>query len=389
MNKLKIMLLQSYICIASVSAAIITPALPQIEKQFALSNGSVEWMMSIFLFGYVIGQLIYGPIANRFGRLKALRFGLTVNLVGIVICLAAANGSEYGLLLLGRLITALGAAAGLSCTVTLINELLSKDQAKYAMSMALVFFTAGIGLAVTLSGILTDYYQWQYCFLILLLHGVIMLISTWQFEEPLKNPQSLNMVSVIAGYYRVLQNNELIKYAFVVGLNAAVAYCYSTAAPVYAQTSLHLSASQYGYWNGINIIGMLGSGYLSAALLKRWDAKKIIAAALILMMPCLLSLALMLFIHSNPIWFFTTTMLLYLFGGLLFPSGSLLASNAACDKANASSMMSFIYMGSAMMSVIFMGYVSASVLTSLVIVLFAYTLIASFLLLIKKNYYFS
>ncbi|WP_264769324.1 MFS transporter [Coxiella burnetii] len=94
-GKLKVMLLLSYICIASISAAIITPALPHIKQAFALTNGALEWVISIFLFGYVMGQLIYAPLANRFGRLTALRYGLMVNLIGILLCIMATKASSY------------------------------------------------------------------------------------------------------------------------------------------------------------------------------------------------------------------------------------------------------------------------------------------------------
>ena len=102
---LKIAILLSYICIASISAAIITPALPQIEHSFALSHGALEWVISIFLLGYVIGQLIYGALANKFGRLKSLRIGLIINILGILICMSAVSMHNYSFLLLGRLIT--------------------------------------------------------------------------------------------------------------------------------------------------------------------------------------------------------------------------------------------------------------------------------------------
>src|SRR3990167_2536043 len=126
-SSFKTSLLLSYICIASASAAIITPALPHIQAYFLLTKGSVEWVVSIFLLGYVIGQLIYAPIANRYGRLKALRSGLLINLLGILICILSPITHNYTLLLFGRLITALGAASGLSCTFLLINELLPPD----------------------------------------------------------------------------------------------------------------------------------------------------------------------------------------------------------------------------------------------------------------------
>ena len=120
-SRFNLIWLLSYISIASVSAAIITPALPEIQAHFSLSLGAVEWIISAFLIGYVGGQLIYGPLANQFGRLKALRIGLVINLFGIVICLMALVVDIYWLLIIGRLITALGAASGLACTFMLIR----------------------------------------------------------------------------------------------------------------------------------------------------------------------------------------------------------------------------------------------------------------------------
>ena len=79
-SRFNLIWLLSYISIASVSAAIITPALPEIQIQYALNLGTVEWIVSAFLIGYVFGQLIYAPLANQFGRLKALRIGLIINL---------------------------------------------------------------------------------------------------------------------------------------------------------------------------------------------------------------------------------------------------------------------------------------------------------------------
>ena len=108
MNIYKTILLLSYICIASFSAAIVTPALPQIGSFFHITSSSLSWVVSIFLVGYVIGQLIYGPIANRFGSLNALRSGLVINLIGIIICLIGIESSMYMVILAGRFITALG-----------------------------------------------------------------------------------------------------------------------------------------------------------------------------------------------------------------------------------------------------------------------------------------
>ena len=386
---LKIAILLSYICIASISAAIITPALPQIEHSFALSHGALEWIISIFLLGYVIGQLIYGPLANRFGRLKSLRIGLIINILGILICMSAVSMHNYSFLLLGRLITALGAASGLSITFMLINELLPKNKIKQVMSFSIVSLTIGIGLAVIIGGVVTQYFQWQDCFWVLLFHGILMFILTYLYQETLKQPKALNLTTIFSGYLQALKSTKLISYSLIIGTVSVFSYCYSAAAPIYAQNKLHLLASQYGYWNILNMAGMLGSGFLSAYLMKKYDAKKVLLIGFSFMGLALISLILLTCASvyaniNNAIWFFTTTAGLYLFSGLLFPSASYFASNAIEDKASASSMMSFINMFSAMLSVVILGYLPLSSILAFVGIVTVFYLFGFGLLLARK-----
>jgi len=207
--------LLSYISIASVSAAIITPALPQIQSQFGLSLGAVEWMVSAFLIGYVIGQLIYGPLANRFGRLTSLRIGLVINLVGILICFTAFYNQAYWLLIIGRLVSALGAASGLACTFMLINEWLPEVQRKTAMAYSILSFALGAGLAVMIGGIITEYWQWQGCLWFLLAHGLVMLLGTRVFSETLLAPRPIQILSILCDYSKALKSQKLVIYSLV------------------------------------------------------------------------------------------------------------------------------------------------------------------------------
>ena len=377
LSTIKMVILLAYISGGSVSAAIITPALPLIKKMFLLDDGSVEWIVSIFLIGYVIGQLIYGPLANRYGRLVSLRSGLILNLFGVFVCLMSTWAHSFHLLLVGRLVSALGAAAGLSCTFMLISELLTIEQAKHALSYTMVSFTVGIGLSVAIGGVFAEYLHWQDCFWVLALHGVAMLILTWQFKETLKSPQPLSINNLLQGYRRVLKNPILISFSVILGVCAGVSYCYSAAAPIISHVLLKLNPSEYGYWNLVTLLGMLGSGLLSAELMKRYTPKNIVFYSLIALFVCLLSLVGLAVSHQeNIIWFFLSAMLLFLFSGLLFPSASFCASNACEDKASASSMMSFLNMLSATLSVIIMGYLPVTALWALIIVLGSFFLLA-------------
>jgi MFS family permease len=369
-NRAKTILLLSYICIATFSAAIITPALPIIEHVYHLSDGALEWIVSIFMIGYVIGQLIYGPLANHFGRVKALQIGLAINVIGVLLCLLAIQVHSYHLLLAGRLITALGSASGLSCTFMLLNESLSPTDAKHAMAFTVVSFSLGVGLAVTLGGIITEYLNWTATFWLLLLHGVIMLALTRLLTETLTKPVRVNFRDIFKHLHYNLTHKKLVVFSLGAGLMTAFAYGYSATAPLYAAKVLLLTASQYGYWNLINLVGMLGAGFLGAKLIKHYGAKRVFVAGLMITLFALISLWLLSSMHSASIgWFFTTTTLLYFSGGLVFPAASYYASNATDDKAHAASAMSFINIGSGTISVIIIGYLPFSSAISLSAVL--------------------
>jgi MFS family permease len=382
----KMILLLSYICIASISAVMITPALPHIEKTYALSHGALEWIVSIFLLGYVLGQLIYGPIANRYGRLFALRSGLLLNILGVVICIVATTISSYQWLLLGRLVTALGAASGLVCTFILMNEALPTDLAKRAMSLSVVAFTVGMGAAVVIGGLITQYLRWQDCFWVLLIHGVVMLLLTWQFSETLKTPTALTPVTILRGYIHALKSRTLVIFSLTVGLVSVFAYTYAASAPIYAQTTLSLSPSQYGYWNLLNMLGMLGGGFLSAYCMKKVSVKQVLYLGMLLMaIPVIAMIALVLLSNTSELLFFIASAFIYFFSSLLFASASYFASNAIEDKASASGMMSFINMGSAMMGVVVLGYLPFTSMGSFSVVVAGFYILVVMLIFLFRQ----
>ncbi|MDE5039719.1 MFS transporter, partial [Francisella tularensis subsp. holarctica] len=70
---------------------IINPALPNIATELGLSRGTVEWLVSIYLLGYVLGQIIYGPIAKKYGDVITLSAGMTINVIGILVCILASS----------------------------------------------------------------------------------------------------------------------------------------------------------------------------------------------------------------------------------------------------------------------------------------------------------
>ena len=90
------------IAFASVNSLFYTPGMPAIQQFFGVSESDVKMTMTVFLVGYAISQLIYGPVANRFGRKPALYIGIAVTLVGNLLCALSGLSGSFALLLWGR-----------------------------------------------------------------------------------------------------------------------------------------------------------------------------------------------------------------------------------------------------------------------------------------------
>ena len=90
------------ISFASVNAVLFTPALPEIAEYFHINADIAEHTVTFFLMGYALGQLIYGPLANRFGRKPALYLGITLQIISCFICVLSSVVDAYWLLLVGR-----------------------------------------------------------------------------------------------------------------------------------------------------------------------------------------------------------------------------------------------------------------------------------------------
>ncbi|MBB71076.1 MAG: MFS transporter [Legionellales bacterium] len=381
-------LLLNYISVASFSSAAITPALPQIATDYQLGHGALEWVVTIFLLGYMFGQLIYGPIANRIGRLATLRTGLCINLVGIAVCVAGFLAHSYGLLLFGRLVTALGASAGLVCTFILINESLSQEQAKLAMSYAIVSFTIGIGAAIFVGGLLVQYLGWQYCFAFLALHGIALLGFSKCLPETLAPAQRrpLSVHSILQQYVNGFKAPRLIGFAVIYSISAVFSYTYTAAAPMIANHYLGLAPSAYGTWNIITMVGMLSGGLLAARLMHKHSAEMTIATGFGLLLIGMALFILLLLSHTQlPLLFFILSAFIYLATSLLFAAAGYFASNAIADRANASGVMNFINIGVAGAAVAVMGYLPFSAFAAFIAVLAGLTMLDLVLWLILRR----
>ena len=190
----------------------------------------------------------YAPLANSLGTTKALKIEFSLNPIGILICLMGAMQHHYAILLAGRLITALGSAAGLTCTFMVIRKTFDDIEAKQTLSLIIISFSVSASISILIGGLLTQYISWQSIFFILLIHGILILIGARQFDIQ-EITQLLEIKTIISDYRQALSNPSLIYYSMLVGLASVFNYTYSIVTPLFSYTRLGLNPAEVGLWN--------------------------------------------------------------------------------------------------------------------------------------------
>lgn len=355
--KLPFFTLLLLISFASVNAVLFTPALPNITHFFGINEDVAQLTITWFLVGYALGQLLYGPIANRFGRKPALYVGITLQITSSLLCVVAGLMHFYGLLVVGRFMLALGSGVGLKMTFTLVNECYEPKMASQKISYLMLAFAITPGLGVALGGFLNTYWGWMSCFYASALYGLILLIFVTQLPETQKklDLHALNIHHLISGYGVQFKNLNLVVYALLMGGATCFIYIFAALAPFIAMNIFGMRSDAYGMANCLPPIGLILGSITSARLSQKYTLNTIMQAGNWITVAGVVLMFLMMLNHL-PIFISLFFPMVVMYFGLCFimANASVLALQNVADKSHGAAVMSFINMGSATLIVLSM-----------------------------------
>lgn len=388
-KKLSFFTLLLLISFASVNAVLFTPALPDITHYFSLSNDAAQHTISLFLIGYTLGQLLYGPIANRFGRKPAIYAGISIQIVSSLLCVLAGMVYEYKLLLVARFILALGSGVGLSMTFTLVNEYYEPQIASQKIAYLMLGFAIAPGLSVALGGILNTYFGWISCFYAGAFYGLILLVRVRKLPETNKflNKEALNLTVLFRSYFVQFKNTRLLAGGLLMGSTTCFFYVFAAIAPFIAINLLNMSSAQYGIANILPPIGVMIGGIVSAKLAQRYSPKFIIRAGIVISSIGTLLMFVAIKINLAALFsLFFPMMIIYFGASFIFANTSSVAMHNLSDKAQASAVLSFVNMGWATLVILNIGIfpINRLLLPSICIILCG-ILIGMYLWLMKNK----
>jgi DHA1 family bicyclomycin/chloramphenicol resistance-like MFS transporter len=375
---------------ASMGAILITPGIPSIAAFFDISIGTAQLTMTAFLLGYAIGQLIYGPIANRLGRKPAFYIGIFVATLGSLFSILASPIESFPLLIFGRTLEALGSSVGLVVCFTIINDFYYPTQVRKVVGLMMISFALVPGVGIAAGGFLVQHFGWQSCFYFLLFYGIFLVLPAVTLPETLlsKDTNALHHKYVFKNYWKMICIKKLVGYSVIGGLSGGCLYIFCAEGPYIGIHLLGFSPSTYGLVGLFPYIGtLLGAGIMVKT--SKILPQKVINTGIFLEVIGTLAMLVCFLLNHISLWSLLIPIgLLFVGHAILYGNAASLAISQTEDKANASAMVNFLAIGTGVISTLLFGLLHSSkpsVMPSMFVVSLALMGVIYLLLIKEKN----
>lgn len=343
----RILILGLLTAIGPFSIDMYLPAFPAIAKSLDTTVAQVMLSFSSFFVGISAGQLIYGPLLERFGRKKPLYVGLFLYLLASVGCAMATSVNS---LILFRLLQALGGCAGMVTARAIVRDLFAvRENAKIFSSLMLVVAVSPI-IAPTLGGYITAALGWRYVFGALIIIDLGILASVFFLLPESKRPDpthSLRPRAIVRNYAGILIHPQFYTYALTGAVAASGLYAYISGSPHLFMGLFGVNEKQYGWIFALIAVGIISASQINTLVLRRYSSEDIIRTALWSQSLIALTLLVITFLGWGDLYF-TITLIFFFVScqGFIFPNSSALSLAAFGHNAGgASALMGAIQMG--------------------------------------------
>ncbi|MBF4588992.1 MULTISPECIES: multidrug effflux MFS transporter [unclassified Curtobacterium] len=271
--------------VAPFATDLYLPAFPEMTTELQTSATTVQLTLTAFLVGVTVGQLVFGPLSDRFGRVPPLVAGAALC---VLASAAAVLAPTVGVLVAARLLQGLGGAAGMVISRAVISDLATGKPAARAFSLMMIVGGVAPVVAPLLGGLLTGPIGWRGLLTIVLGLSVVMLVAVLAVirETHLRSRRDeLRAERQATGSpLRALRSRTFLGYTAVFGFAFAVMMAYISASPFLYQEMIGFGTVEYGIAFGINALALMGVSILSAKLTERHSVRGVLSLGIVLVL---------------------------------------------------------------------------------------------------------
>jgi MFS transporter, DHA1 family, multidrug resistance protein len=320
---------------------------PSIAADFHVTVDTVSYSLSSFFIGISIGQIICGPLLDRFGRKKPLMIGLVIYALASFGC---AVTQSIEMLIVLRFIQALGGCVGMVAPRAIVRDMFPIHEIAKIFSLLILILGVSPIIAPTIGSYFILSFGWQSVFVLQGIMGILLLLAVIFYLPESKEADttmSLKPRPIITGFLNVLKEPQFYTYAFTGAVVSASIYAYLAGSPSVFMQQYGISETTYSYCFGFIAAGLIISSQINRQLLKRISSIQIVKTVIRIQ----LVIGIVLFIGSFLGWlnFFSMVTLIFFFiscQGFCLPNTTALSLMPFTKEAgSASALLGALQMG--------------------------------------------
>jgi DHA1 family bicyclomycin/chloramphenicol resistance-like MFS transporter len=353
----------------TLATNILLPSLPQIASSLRISTAQVTSAITVFLAVFAVGQLIVGPLSDRYGRRGPVLIGFAVFVVGSLWC---AMASDLTTLLIGRIVQAAGACAASVLSRAIARDLYEGEKLARALAFVMIAMAAAPGFSPLAGGTLEHYLGWRSAFVFVALFGIVTALAYLAiFGETHRRTRTPIDVAHIAGNYLGLsRDRRFLVPAASVSLIMGALFALFSAMPRVLIETLGFTPLQLGLFFAGTVLVVFSAGMLATRLVKRLGLDRSIQIGFALALVGGLAVLLVALFDGHFLPFLAAICVFLLGMGMVNPLGSAQSLSPFGDRAGAASaLLGFWQMLSASIFVFVAAIISPDAMTGLGLVL--------------------
>ena len=386
-NFFLILILGALNTITPFSIDMYLPAFPTIARDFNTGIDKVALSVSTYFLGYSLGQIIYGPLLDRFGRKPPLYAGLIIYILATIGCFTTNTIEALWVI---RFIQAIGGCVASVAAMAMVRDFFPVEKSASVISFLVLILGVSPLLAPTAGSFIITTWGWHTVFIVLAIITAIILVLVFFFlpeGHPADKTLSLKPIPIINGFKAVLTTPNFYVYALAGTFSFSGLFVYVANSPAIFMGHFHLSEKLYGGVFALLSIGFIGGSQLNHFVTKKFSNQQILKTALIAQA----MVAIVFLVGAINGWYGLAEVLVLLFlllscCGLTYPNAAALCMAPFTKNAgSASALLGFIQIGLG-------GVISASVsmlpmqeITAMATIMSATVIIALVILLLAKN----
>lgn len=251
------------------------PGFARIAEDLGTDEKHVTFTLTSYFFGIAVGQLLYGPIVDKYGRKKPLLVGLLIYIIAAIGCALSRNiETMIGM----RLLQALGGCVGMVASNAIISDVYEKERRAKAFSLIMLVMGVAPLIAPSIGSLLLKNADWNYIFYFLAVFSMIVtaLICFYLPETSrYMHSNKLEIKKISKNYWEILKNPTFLFYTLAGSISMSVLFAYISSASYVFQTIYTLDKETFSVIFAINASGLIAGSYLNGVLTNYFNYIKI------------------------------------------------------------------------------------------------------------------